>query len=85
MTEQGNLAKYQILSGSHLKLIAVVTMLIDHTALILLPCLPILQTPLFADFTLFAILRKIGRLAFPLFCFLLAEGFHHTKNRLMFR
>lgn len=82
MEHTENLAKYQFLNGSHLKLIAVITMLIDHTALILLPCLPVLQIPLFAEYTVYAVLRKIGRLAFPLFCFLLAEGFYYTKNRL---
>ena len=78
------LQKLQILDGSWLKLLAVVTMFIDHAALILLPCLPILRTPLFAGYTLYSLLRKVGRLAFPLFCFLLAEGFFYTKNKLKY-
>ncbi len=78
------LQKLQILDGSMLKLLAVVTMFIDHAALILLPCFPALGTPLFAGYTAYALLRKVGRLAFPLFCFLLAEGFFYTKNRLKY-
>lgn len=41
-------------------------MLIDHTGAILYPDL--------------IILRIIGRLSFPIFCFLLVEGYCHTKN-----
>ena len=82
MKHTNTLSQYQFLNGSHLKLLAVITMLIDHIALVLTPCLPILQATLFAQFTVYGIMRKIGRLAFPLFCFLLAEGFYYTKNRL---
>lgn len=78
------LTKYRILNGSHLKLIAVITMFIDHFALILEDALPILQMPIFASFTLFYCMRRIGRLAFPLFCFLLTEGFVHTRSRLRY-
>lgn len=78
------LQKLQILDGSILKLLAVVTMFIDHAALILLPCIPALRVPLFAGCTAYTLLRKIGRLAFPLFCFLLAEGFFHSKDRLRY-
>ena len=48
-----------------LKLIACVTMLIDHIGAVLVPNMG---------------LRIIGRLAFPIYCFLLAEGIAHTRN-----
>ena len=57
-------------SGNMLKLIAAVTMLIDHTGYYLFP-----QHIIF---------RIIGRLAFPIFACLIAEGCHYTKNRLRY-
>ena len=73
----------KILSGSMLKLIAVVTMFIDHTAHVFQD-LPLLQYSLLTlgarEITAYYIMRKIGRLAFPIFCFLIMEGFLHTKN-----
>lgn len=50
----------------HLKVLAIVTMMLDHIGAILLP-----QEMW---------LRYVGRLAFPIFCFLLVEGFFHTRN-----
>ncbi len=50
-----------------LKMIALVTMLIDHIGAVF--------------FHEIVILRIIGRISFPLFAFLLAEGFFHTKDR----
>jgi len=74
--------KYRILSGSWLKVIAVVTMLIDHIASVLLREDPILIfSVLGRAVTLYEIMRTIGRIAFPLFAFLLVEGFIHTSNR----
>lgn len=57
------------ISGSTLKLIALITMLLDHIGAILI----VSPTPYY-------VLRLIGRIAFPIFCFLLVEGFLHTKN-----
>lgn len=54
------------ISSSTLKIIAIITMLIDHIGGILFPQ--------------YVFLRIIGRLAFPIFCFLLVEGFLHTHN-----
>lgn len=58
------------MNGFTLKVIAMITMFIDHMAAILLP----------HDTVLYLICRYIGRLAFPIFCFLLVEGFYHTRN-----
>ncbi len=80
--------KYRILSGSMLKLIAMIAMLIDHTAFILAPVLPFMKESLFAiggtSVTLYWIMRKIGRLAFPIFCFLITEGYTHTRNKVKY-
>ena len=79
-----SLDKYKKLSGSMLKLIAVISMLIDHTAVILHTELPFMTDVLFTagktNVTVYFIMRKLGRLAFPLFCFLISEGMAHTKN-----
>lgn len=53
------------ISQEGLKIIACVSMLIDHIGATLVPWIP---------------LRVIGRLAFPIYCFLLAEGSRHTRN-----
>lgn len=79
---------FQILSGSALKLIACITMLIDHTgSMILSRCVWAVQ-PLFyfmnTKITWYRISRDIGRMAFPIFCFLLVEGFLHTRNRFKY-
>ncbi len=80
--------QFQILSGSALKMIAVITMLIDHTAAVLLMKFPEAMTPLFsiggASFTFYRICRDIGRVAFPIYCFLLTEGFIHTHSRFKY-
>ena len=80
-----SIEKYKVFSGSVLKLIAIITMFIDHFALVFYRSSEIFSISLFQfsgeNITLYFILRKIGRLAFPLFCFLVAEGFYHTKNQ----
>lgn len=60
------------LSLSALKIIGAAAMLLDHTALILA------GNGLSA--AAYYILRGIGRIAFPIFCFVLVEGFVHTRS-----
>ena len=76
-----NAKKFCCLSGSTLKLIAAVCMLIDHAAFsiiyydILLPRAPIMEgTPIYKWYVLYKVMRTIGRLAFPVYCFLLIEN-----------
>lgn len=58
------------LNINQLKLIAAVSMLIDHIGCILFP--------------FFDVFRIVGRLAFPIFAFCIAEGVRYTKNRLRY-
>ncbi len=78
-------------SGTALKTIACITMLVDHIgascieAGLLLPELERGEVSggawdQLSLFQLDRVLRFTGRLAFPLFCFLLVEGFVHTHN-----
>ena len=72
-------SKIQCLSGAWLKLIAIVSMLIDHVNKALIyPYLTANQGGLTLVSNLFDI---IGRIAFPLFCFFVVEGYFKTRNR----
>ena len=55
------------LSNFDLKLIAIITMTIDHIGIVF-------GTPFYN------LLRAVGRLSFPIFAFLLTEGYVHTKS-----
>ena len=72
------------ISGSTLKLVAIAAMLMDHIALALvLRMLRTMPPGGQADFlrSLYTAMRTVGRLAFPIFCFLLVEGFERTGSR----
>lgn len=77
------------ISGSTLKIIAMVTMLIDHigAGFIENGLLPYLTRTygMKADIVntwsvIDTVMRCIGRMAFPIFCFLIVEGYYHTRD-----
>ena len=59
---------FRILSNNTLKILAAVIMIIDHTGVLIFP-----QVIAF---------RIIGRIGFPIFAYLIAEGAKHTRNKL---
>ena len=68
-------------SGSTLKMIALVIMFIDHIGAVIVQRTMAMEG-FNHDFwsSLYWPIRYVGRLAFPIFCFLLVEGFVHTSN-----
>lgn len=91
------LRPWQRLSGSTLKWAAIVTMFLDHLGATLVWSLyeqehmvyiqangyDLLggQSQMSSWYSVYLFLRTVGRIAFPIFCFLLAEGFFHTRSR----
>ena len=69
------------ISGSTLKLIAIFTMLIDHIAATVI--LQMINNGIGGQtlIDIYWVMRSIGRMAFPVFCFLLVEGFKYTHSR----
>ena len=55
------------MSRNTLKIIALVSMVLDHIGNVLFPEIIVFQV--------------IGRIAFPLFAFFIAEGYYYTKNK----
>ena len=62
------------LSGSALKVIAVLSMVADHSAYYLME----------HGTLLYEVMRCFGRIAFPVFAFLISEGVRHTRNRMKY-
>ena len=83
--------KYRFLTGNGLKWIAVVSMTIDHLAAVVLKGYVNAWVNLFSEKqladldVLYGWMRNLGRMAFPLFAFLLTEGFFHTGDRRRYR
>lgn len=84
---------YRFLSGNIVKIIAVVIMFIDHFNKIIIAWIQgNIWLPMYLDkqmsweqfsridWFLRSDLYRFGTIAFPLFCFLLVEGFCHTKH-----
>ncbi len=85
------------ISGSTIKIIAIIAMLIDHVAAVVLGRQIMANGLLDAAaggearlmswitdngtlYFSYQVMRMIGRLGFPIFCFLLVEGFQRTRN-----
>ena len=85
------------ISGSTIKIVAIVAMLIDHIAAVVLTRQIMAEgyadaimggqsslTSWMAEngslFMINTVMRAIGRLGFPIFCFLLVEGFGRSRN-----
>ena len=62
-----NKPRIYFLSSNTLKIIAAISMVIDHVGFLFFPDVEIL--------------RILGRLAFPIFAFMIAEGCRYTKNK----
>ena len=62
-----NKIPFKGLNNNQLKIIAMITMLIDHIGVAFFPSIKIL--------------RCIGRIAFPIYAYMIAEGCRYTKNR----
>ncbi|MCH5179784.1 MAG: hypothetical protein J1F32_01040 [Erysipelotrichales bacterium] len=67
--------KLQCLSGFWIRIIALITMVIDHLA-VLLVSFDLLSI----ESSIYYAMRVLGRLSFPLFAFGIVEGVLHTKN-----
>ena len=89
-------------NGYHLKMIALITMCIDHIAAVLIwrvyaASYQLTGSMLVSDnlvdkiivwvsknqdvvYNVYECMRYIGRMAFPIYCFLLVEGFLHTRS-----
>lgn len=59
--------RFRCLTSNQLKIIAMAAMTLDHIGLVLLPEIPVL--------------RLVGRLAMPIYAYLIAEGCKYTRNR----
>lgn len=64
------MGRIRCLSGNVLKLMAAIAMVIDHIGVIFFPHV--------------TVLRVIGRLAFPIFAFMIAQGCRYTRHRLRY-
>ena len=73
-----NKKSLQILSSFWLRIIAMVFMVIDHIGVLMINYQADIGPGASNAIT---VLRALGRIAFPLFIFMLAEGMHYTRNK----
>ncbi len=83
------------LSRSALKNIAIISMLIDHIGILVVYNLygfscytngqyllgGVVPTRAKILYAIYFVMRCIGRIAFPIFCYMVVEGFLHTHSR----
>lgn len=62
--------KTKLLNGNLLKILAAIFMVVDHVGVMFFPRL--------------MILRIIGRLSYPIFAFMIAEGARYTRNKMKY-
>ena len=90
------------ISGSTVKIIAILAMLIDHVAAVILTrqmvatgYLKAFESGVYEElmgwlaenkalYYSYDCMRMVGRIGFPIFCFLLVEGFQRSKNLKMY-
>lgn len=64
------ISRYKGITGSDLKYIAILAMLIDHIAWLFVPL----------DNPLAQIMHTIGRITAPVMCYFITEGYHYTSS-----
>lgn len=70
------------INANTMKMIAIITMFIDHLgATLVWEYMLTLQGEARMEwYTVYLVMRKIGRLAFPIYCFFIVEGLEHTRS-----
>jgi hypothetical protein len=77
------------LTGANLKWMAIILMAIDHIGAVIVE--PMLLHPNIYQvkdwhtlYNVYMVLRALGRFSFPMFCFLMAEGFGYTRSKVKY-
>lgn len=65
--------EHKIFNKIHLQLIAIIAMTIDHLAWLIFPG--------YSNNLIAIAMHIIGRLAFPIMAYFIAEGYHYTRNK----